>query len=110
MTRMLNTDGQQGLYMARKPAGGKKKKRRRKMKLTLRSRSLKKNTDNYTDQVGWSQVSDSAQKTEKIESATIRHQCTMCGSINEVPRPKRQKYSVQCAYPDCEHVDEVGVL
>ena len=96
--------------MARKPAGGKKKKRRRKMKLTLRSRSLKKNSDDYTDNVGWSQVADDTEKTEKIEDATIRHQCSACGSINIVPRPKRQNYSVQCAYPECEQIDEVGVL
>ena len=80
------------------------------MKLTLRSRGLKKESDTYSDKVGWSQVKDSTQKTEKIESATIRHQRAMCGSINEVPRPKRQKYSVECAYPDCGHIDELGVL
>ena len=98
--------------MARKAAapGDKKKRRRRKMKLTLRSRGLKKDSDAYTDKVGWSQVKNDATKTEKIESTTIRHQCTMCGSINEVPRPKRQRYSVECAYPDCGHVDELGVL
>jgi len=98
--------------MARKAKapGDKKKRRRRKMKLTLRSRGLKKNSDSYSDKVGWSQVKDETQTSEKIESATIRHQCSMCGSINEVPRPKRQRYSVQCAYPDCGHVDELGVL
>lgn len=98
--------------MARKaaaPGGGKKKRRRRKMRLTLKSRGLKKDSG-YGDKVGWSQVSDDAPKVEKIESTTIRHQCSMCGSINEVPRPKRQKYSVQCAYPECGHVDEVGNL
>jgi len=98
--------------MARKAAGsgGKKKRRRRKMKLTLKSRGLKKSGDGYSEKVGWSQVEGDAPKSEKIESSTIRHQCTMCGSINEVPRPKRQRYSVECAYPDCGHVDELGVL
>ena len=101
-----------GRRMARKaaaPGGGKKKRRRRKMRRTLKSRGLKKESG-YSDSVGWSQVNSDAPKAEKIESATIRHQCSMCGSINEVPRPKRQKYSVECAYPECGHVDEVGNL
>ena len=98
--------------MARKGAtsGGGKKRRRRKMKLTLRSRGLKKDADGYSEKVGWSQVKGDTPQSEKIESTTIRHQCTMCGSINEVPRPKRQRYSVECAYPDCGHIDELGVL
>ena len=98
--------------MARKAKapGDKKKRRRRKMKLTLKSRGLKKSSDSYDDKVGWSQANTNTAKSEKIESTTIRHQCTMCGSINEVPRPKRQRYSVECAYPDCGHIDELGVL
>ena len=101
-----------GRHMARKaaaPGGGKKKRRRRKMRLTLKSRGLKKESG-YSDNVGWSQVSGDAPTSEKIESSTIRHQCSMCGSVNEVPRPKRQKYSVVCAYPECGHTDEVGNL
>ena len=101
-----------GRLMARKaaaPGGGKKKRRRRKMRLTLKSRGLKKEAA-YGDKVGWSQVSSDEPQSEKIESTTIRHQCSMCGSINEVPRPKRQKYSVECAYPECGHIDEVGNL
>jgi len=98
--------------MARKAAapGGGKKRRRRKMKLTLKSRGLKKSSADYKDKVGWSQVKGDAPQSEKIESSTIKHQCSMCGSINEVPRPKRQRYSVECAYPDCGHIDELGVL
>jgi hypothetical protein len=100
-----------GGRMARKAAapGGGKKRRRRKMRLTLKSKGMKKESG-YSDNVGWSKVSGGAPQEEKIESSTIRHQCSMCGSINEVPRPKRQKYSVECAYPDCGHVDEVGEL
>ncbi|SVD67130.1 uncharacterized protein METZ01_LOCUS419984, partial [marine metagenome] len=48
--------------MARKTAagGGGKKRRRRKMKLTLKSRGLKKSSSEYKDKVGWSQVKGDA--------------------------------------------------
>ena len=97
--------------MARKaaaPGGGKKKRRRRKMKLTLKSRGLKKESG-YSDKVGWSQVSENTAKEEKIESTTIRHQCSMCGIRMEIPRPKRERYKVICAYPECGHEDMIGI-
>ena len=98
--------------MARKAAtpGGGKKRKRRKMRLTLKSRSLKKD-QGYTDRVGWSQVaSDSPKDTGPVEPQTIRHQCTFCGAVLQIPKPKRSKYKVECAHPDCDHIDEVGAL
>ena len=98
--------------MARKAAapGGGKKRKRRKMRLTLKSRSLKKD-QGYTDSVGWSQVaSDSPKDTGPVEPQTIRHQCTFCGAVLQIPKPKRSKYKVECAPPDCYHIDEVGAL
>ena len=98
--------------MARKAAapGGGKKRKRRKMRLTLKSRSLKKD-QGYTDRVGWSQVaSDSPKDTGPVEPQVIRHQCTMCGAMNHIPKPKRSRYKVECANPDCGHVDEAGVV
>jgi len=98
--------------MARKAAapGGGKKRKRRKMRLTLKSRSLKKD-QGYTDRVGWSQVaSDSPKDTGPVEPQVIRHQCTMCGAMNQIPKPKRSRYKVECANPDCGHVDEAGVV
>ena len=98
--------------MARKAAapGGGKKRKRRKMRLTLKSRGLKKE-QGYTDKVGWSQVSnDTAKDTGPVEPQTIRHQCTFCGAGLQIPKPKRSKYKVECAHPDCDHIDEVGAL
>jgi hypothetical protein len=34
----------------------------------------------------------------------------MCGAMNQIPKPKRQRYKVECANPDCGHVDELGVV
>ena len=98
--------------MARKAAapGGGKKRKRRKMRQTLKSRGLKKE-QGYTDKVGWSQVSnDTAKVTGPVEPQTIRHQCTFCGAVLQIPKPKRSKYKVECAHPDCDHIDEVGAL
>ena len=99
--------------MARKaaaPGGGKKKRRRRKMKLTLKSRGLKKD-QGYTDKDGWSTATqNTAQDTGPAEPQTVRHQCTFCGAVLQIPKPKRSRYKVECAHPDCDHVDEVGAL
>ena len=99
--------------MARKataPGGGKKKRKRRKMRLTLKSRSLKKDSG-YSDGVGWSQAkSNTPADTGPVEPQVIRHQCTMCGAMNQIPKPKRSRYKVECANPDCGHVDELGVV
>ena len=97
--------------MAKKPApAGGKKRRRRKLKLTLKSRGIKKE-GGYKDSVGWSKAgSDDPANLGPTEPQVIRHQCTMCGAMNQIPKPKRQRYKVECANPDCGHVDELGVM
>jgi hypothetical protein len=97
--------------MAKKaaPSGGKKR-RRRKLKLTLKSRTIKKG-ESYSDGVGWSQAAgDTGGATGPAEPQVIRHQCTMCGAMNQIPKPKRALYKVECANPDCGNVDEQGAL
>ena len=80
------------------------------MKLTLKSRGLKKE-QGYSDKIGWSTASESAaQDTGPVEPQVIRHQCSFCGAILQIPKPKRARYKVECAHPDCDHVDEVGAI
>ena len=89
----------------KKPAaGGSKKKRRKKMRLTLKSKSLNK-TDSDRDTVGWYTSGRVLEDAPKIEEPTkIKHQCSLCGSIMMVDKPKRAKYTITC--PHCEHVDD----
>ncbi|MEE3083415.1 MAG: hypothetical protein VX320_04940 [Candidatus Thermoplasmatota archaeon] len=93
------------------PGGGKKKRRRRKkLKLTLRSRSIKKK-DEYTDRVGWSQASGETEVDKgPAQPQFVRHQCTQCGAMNQIPKPKRSQYKVECAHPECDNVDEIGKI
>jgi len=30
--------------------------------------------------------------------------------MNQIPKPKRARYKVECANPDCGHGDELGAL
>jgi len=64
-----------------------------------------KKTDSYTDQVGWStQVGRTLEEAPKSkEPETIRHQCTLCGAIMKVPKPKKARYTITC--PTCDHQD-----
>ena len=81
-----------------------KKKKRRKMRLSLRQSKIKK-TDSYTDSVGWSQagrVLEDAPKQKEPETLTI--QCEMCGCRLKIPKPKKQRYTVSCSYPECGHI------
>ena len=50
-----------------------------------------KKTDSYTDQVGWSTDVGRTlgEKPKPKEPETIRHQCTLCGAIMKVPKPKK---------------------
>ena len=100
--------------MVKKPAGKKagkpKRRRRRKMKLTLRSKKMR-GKESYNDKVGWStqntgRVLDGISDVEEVKE--VEHQCTLCGSMNRIPRPKTDKYKVLCAHPECGHEDEVG--
>ena len=95
----------------KRPAtGGKRKRRKRKMKLTLRSRGIKKK-DEYRDNLGWTTKGTSqaaAEASTESLPAIVTHQCSMCGAMNQIPRPKRDRYKVICAQEECGHEDKVG--
>ena len=66
--------------MARKaanPGGGKKKRRRRKMRLTLKSRGLKKD-QGYTDKVGWSLQNKTPPKTQAPSNLRLSATSAQC--------------------------------
>ncbi|MBJ28546.1 MAG: hypothetical protein CMB61_00610 [Euryarchaeota archaeon] len=94
----------------------KKRSRRIKIKLGLRAKKLSEDTDSYSDQIGWTTSSsetilsdfDEVEETISKEPETITHHCTMCGSRMEIPRPKRERYKVICAHPECGHEDQIG--
>ena len=87
------------------PKPGQKKKR--KMRLSLKQKKMKK-VDTYTDGLGWSTdvgrtLTDNA---EQKAPDTLTVQCTMCGSMLKIPKPKKAKYTVSCAYPECGNIME----
>ncbi len=77
---------------------------------------MSEETDTYTDQIGWTTsgseivLSDlkDVEEMEKKEPETHTHHCSMCGSRMEIPRPKRERYKVICAHPECGHEDQIG--
>lgn len=82
----------------------KPKKKRRKMRLSLRQSKIKK-SDSYTDSIGWSKtgrVLEDAPKPKEPETLTI--QCDMCGCRLKIPKPKKQRYTVSCSYPECGNI------
>ena len=93
----------------RPPRGGKAqrpRKKKRRMRLSLRQNKIKK-TDDYTDSLGWSKSSpgrvlEDAPKSTEPETLTI--QCEICGCRLKIPKPKKQRYTVSCSYPECNHV------
>ena len=48
-------------------------------------------------------------QTLPSEGAKLAHFCSMCGIRMEIPRPKRDRYKVICAYPECGHEDMIGI-
>ena len=86
------------------PPPGKRRKKKRKIRLSLKSSKMKK-TDSYSDQVGWStdvgRTLGEAPKSK--EPDTIKHQCSHCGAIMKVPKPKKARYTISC--PHCGHED-----
>jgi len=98
------------------PPIGSKKGGRIKIKLGLRAKKISNQTDEYTDQIGWTTsgsetvLSDlkDIEEIAKKEPETLTHHCSMCGSRMEIPRPKRERYKVICAHPECGHEDRVG--
>jgi len=101
---MTTTRGGQ-IHMAER--GPKPKKKKRKMRLSLKQKKMKK-VDTYTDSLGWSTdvgrtLTDAP---EKKGPETLTVQCTMCGSMLKIPKPKKAKYTVSCAYPECGNIME----
>ena len=93
----------------RPPRGGKTqrpRKKKRRMRLSLRQNKIKK-TDDYTDSLGWSKTSLGrvlGDAPEPTEPETLTIQCDMCGCRLKIPKPKKQRYTVSCSYPECNHV------
>ena len=91
----------------------KKKGRRIKIKLGLKQRFLSSDEDTYEDQVGWTvsqAVLEPLETVEEIQKPeVVNHQCSMCGSIMQIPQPKRDRYKVICAYSECGHEDMIGI-
>jgi len=96
-----------------KSAPVKKKKRRRlRIKLGLRESEISDESERYKDEVGWTSagnILDDFEETGPAEPEIITHQCTMCGSILQIPKPKRDRYKVVCTYPECNHADIIGI-
>ena len=96
-----------------KKGAPKKKGRRIRIKLGLKQRYLSEEEDTYEDQIGWTATQevleplDGPQEEKKPEA--IEHQCSMCGSVMQIPQPKRDRYKVICAYSECGHEDMIGM-
>ena len=90
----------------------KKKKFRfkKKIKLSLKSSSITESEDDYNASAGW--TSSNSIQTLNVEDQInnepqfIKHQCGLCGAVMQVPKPKRDKYSIIC--PHCEHEENFG--
>ena len=98
----------------KKPSAAPKKRGRRiKIKLGLKQNRLTEEEDTYSDQVGWTvsqeilEPLDFDEEDKKPE--VVNHQCSMCGSIMQIPQPKRERYKVICAYSECGHEDMIGI-
>ncbi len=94
----------------KRPARGgrpqKPRKKKRRMRLSLRQNKIRK-TDDYTDSIGWSQSSAGRvleDSPKPVEPETLTIQCDMCGCRLKIPKPKKQRYTVSCSYPECDHV------
>ena len=90
----------------------KKRGRRIRIKLGLKQSKIGKQEDSYEDEVGWTvsqQILDPYEEDlEAQEPDAVTHQCSMCGSIMQIPQPKRERYKVICAYSECGHEDMIG--
>ena len=93
---------------AKAPKGTKpRKKKKRRMRLSLKQKKLNVKADKYTDSLGWSQdvgrtLGDAP--AGPAEPETLKVQCDMCGCMLKIPKPKKARYTVSCAYPGCDHI------
>ena len=95
-----------------KPAQKKKRRRKINIKLGLRQKKITDEDDTYTDQIGWTSMGETFVDLEDPtpkEPEIVTHQCSMCGSTMRIPSPKRERYKVICAYPECGHSDMIGI-
>ena len=94
----------------KKPKKVKKKRFRfkKKIKLSLKSSTISDSSDGYNESAGWtSNMNTSVLNTEenkKIEPDVIKHQCNLCGTVMQIPKPKKSSYSIIC--PHCEHEEK----
>ncbi len=98
----------------KKPSSAPKKKGRRiRIKLGLKQNRLTEEEDTYHDQVGWTVSQEVLEPLDAVEEKhkpeVVNHQCSMCGSIMQIPQPKRERYKVICAYSECGHEDMIGI-
>ena len=95
---------------SKKPA---KKSRKIRIKLGLRQSRIRDESDEVVpEDIGWTMSQedfDDFEEPESNEPEIVSHQCSMCGSIMQIPAPKRDRYEVHCAYPECGHVDKFGI-
>ena len=85
----------------------KRPKKKRKLRLSLKQKKMKK-VDTYTDSLGWSTDVGRTLTDEPAKKGpdTLTVQCNMCGSMLKIPKPKKAKYTVSCAYPECGNIME----
>lgn len=100
------------------PGGSKKqdspkKGRRIKIKLGLKQTRLSgENDTTEPEDIGWTISQETLEAYDEPESTgpeIISHQCSMCGSVMQIPSPKRDRYKVICAYSECGHEDTFGI-
>ena len=90
----------------------KRKSRRINIKLGLRQKKITDEKDTYSDQIGWTSIEENFDDYEDPtpkEPEIVNHQCSMCGAMMRIPRPKRERYKVICAHPECGHSDMIGI-
>ena len=96
-----------------KPKKPTKKARKIRIKLGLRQTRLRKDDEEtIPEDIGWTisqETLEDFDQPESTEPEAVSHQCSMCGSIMQIPAPKRDRYKVVCAYPECGHEDTFGL-
>ncbi len=112
--RRKGTKKRPPLGRGKKPTSTPKKKGRRiRIKLGLKQNRLTEEEDTYHDQVGWTVSQEILEPLDAVEEKhkpeVVNHQCSMCGSIMQIPQPKRERYKVICAYSECGHEDMIGI-
>ncbi len=94
----------------KKPKKKKKFKLKKKIKLSLKSKSISVSNEGYNEFAGWTSGSNtSVQETQEVKQSApefVKHQCSLCGTVMQVPKAKRATYSIVC--PHCEHEEKFG--